>query len=47
MTGQLNSLFGNLYAAVGPGLWLAAALPLFLIALVLVVRAGMRRPPTA
>lgn len=43
MIGQTLSLLGALYGAIGPGLILAAALPLLLLALALVVRAGVKR----
>jgi len=45
MIGQTLSLVGALYGAIGPGLILilAAALPLLLLALTLVVRAGVKR----
>ena len=41
------ALIGALYDAIGPGFIFAAALPLLLIALVFVVRAGLRRPTSS
>jgi hypothetical protein len=41
------SMAGSLYDAIGPGLILVAALPFLVIALFLVVRAGLRRPTTS
>jgi len=42
MIGQTLSLVGSLYSAIGPGFVLAAALPVLIIALTLVVRAGCK-----
>ena len=47
MITQTLSLVGALYDAIGPGFILVAALPLLLIALVLVVRASFDRPTTS
>lgn len=43
MINQTLSLVGALYSAIGPGFLLAAALPFLVIALVVVVRLGIRR----
>jgi hypothetical protein len=40
MIANTLSLVGSLYDAIGPGLILAAALPVFLVAEVLVLRAA-------
>lgn len=47
MITQTLSLVGAMYEAIGPGFILVAALPLLLIALVFVVRAGFTRPTTS
>jgi len=43
MIAQAISLVAAMYDAIGPGLLLAAALPVFLAALVLVTRASFKR----
>ena len=43
MIQQTVSLVGSMWAAIGPGLVLAAALPLLVIALVVITRTGMRK----
>lgn len=43
MLTQIVNLTVAMYEAIGPGFVLAGALPLFLVALVLVVRGGARR----
>ncbi|MDH5757950.1 MAG: hypothetical protein OEZ65_00085 [Gemmatimonadota bacterium] len=40
---QAIALMGALWGHVGPGLILVAALPLSMLALILVVRTGLRR----
>lgn len=43
MIGQTLSLVVAMYQAIGPGFILAAALPFFLAALLLIVRASVKR----
>jgi len=43
MIGQILSLVGAMYGAIGPGFILAAALPLLFLALIFVIRAGVER----
>jgi hypothetical protein len=43
MIGQTLSMLGAMYDAIGPGLLLAAGLPFFLTALLLILRAGLKR----
>ena len=42
MIGQTLSMFSGMYEAIGPGVFLAATFPLFLAALIVVVRQGLR-----
>ena len=44
MIAETLALLGSMYAAVGPGIFFVLALPVFLVALVAVIRAGFRRP---
>ena len=46
MISQTLSLLASMYDAVGPGLFLAALLPVFLLAGVHLVRTLLRRPQT-
>lgn len=43
MISQALSMMADMYAAIGPGFFLALALPVLLLALVLVLRSGVRR----
>ena len=43
MIGQTLSLLGAMYEALGPGLLFAAAFPVFLVALGVLVGTGLRR----
>jgi hypothetical protein len=43
MIGQTLALMGAIYDAIGPGIILVAALPILLVALLMVVRVGIRR----
>jgi len=43
MIAQISALLGGIYEAVGPGLVLAAALPILLILLGFVAGEGLRR----
>ena len=44
MISETLSLVGSMYDAVGPGIFFVLALPVFLVALVALIRAGFRRP---
>ena len=42
MIGQILSLMGAMYDAIGPGLLLIPALPFLALALILIVRTGIK-----
>jgi hypothetical protein len=44
MIAETLSLLGSMYDAIGPGILLVLALPVFLMALVVLLRVGIKRP---
>ena len=43
MITQTLNLMVSMYEAIGPGFFLAAILPVFLVALLIILRAGVKR----
>jgi len=44
MITETLSLLGAMYGAIGPGIFFVLALPVFLVALVVLLRVGLRGP---